>query len=723
MADGTVNSNALYLEKMEALTDAISNLTTYVKQGADQAAQDRVQGANAAGVAAASGSSYALPGAVVPAAGGGWSSASASASTPDKLVASSAQQTAQSQLGEINSQSNQGASGPPDGTVPPPPSYGTTPGTSGGSSSGGVSGGNEQEQQAIQALTWQELGQIGGPLGALKTRSYAIQRNLQFAGGLSNGLANKLPGTNAGLSKVGNALNWAGSGTSTSAQTLQAGIVGANATIQAMSGWRDMGLQLGYGTQGSQGNAFLGINNPFAQTGATGQGAALKVEEQGLRGRWPGSFGTGLTADQANAAVDVLAGQGFSDNGYSKTTSSGKPMWSMGGMLHGPDGSTTTSVNGDNYNIAKNLMQPMMAQGMDATDIAQWTPALRNAGTSIDSLATSLEQIPNAARGAKMTIDEYNASLLQTAQTEEAMGGTQYGGLQAGLQFGQMTQGMAPGIMGQLIQNPMVQALAIGQNGVLPSGVANLTGGAQNQAVMSTINMLGSAFQNLNRNKYTNIPGVGRVMTQSGTLNEAAQVGQLLGITTQQAERMLKQAGSETQISHLQTELGQEGSGGRWGTKSTGIYNFLGDGKASDWSHLSAYDRQTATKYWNATGGKQVQSLAQQGLITPSQLKSIDSTHNISQRMADLNHALASPSQQAAGQQISVKLGLTPAASRLVKQIGPSSTTLKQNSGGAPGNATANSPFGEAVAANQGGYFSFGGDSEAIGSGAQAGSP
>jgi hypothetical protein len=585
-----------------------------------------------------------------------------------------------------------------------------------------MSGGNEQEQQAIQALTWQELGQIGGPLGALKTRSYAIQRNLQFAGSLATGIAATSPGGSPVMAAIGNKLNWAGSGKGAGPQTLQAGIVGANATIQAMSGWRDMGLQLGYGTQGSSGNAFLGINNPFAQTGATGQGAALKIEEERLKGRWPGSFGSGLTSDQAKAAVDVLAGQGFSDNGYSKTTSSGKPMWSMGGMVHGAEGTTTTSVNGDNYNIARNLMQPMMAQGMDATDVAQWSPALRNASTAIDPLVTALEQIPNAARGAKMTIDEYNASLLQTAQTEEAMGGTQYGGMQAGLQFGQMTQGLAPGIMGQLIQNPMVQALAIGQNGVLPSGVANLTGGAQNQAVMSTINMLGSAFQNLNRNKYTNIPGVGRVMTQSGTLNEAAQIGQMLGITTAQAERMLKQSGSETQIASMQSELGQEGSGGRWGTKSTGIYNFLGSGKPTDWGQLSSYDQKKATTYWNNTAGKQVQSLERQGILTPAQLKAIDSTGNISKRMQELNQALAGPNQQNAGQQISVKLGLTPAAAKIVKQIGPSSTTLKQNSGGTPGNATTNSPFGEAVAANRGGYFSFGG-SEAIGSGAQAGSP
>ena len=454
----------------------------------------------------------------------------------------------------------------------------------------------------------------------------------------------------------------------------------------------------------------------LSQNSGYGAGSLASGRTRKVDGSLAWSLRIWTVHDQAQAAVETLAGQGFSNQPTGPPKGPPKFDWAHGGAITNPN-----TVNGDNYNIARNLMQPMMAQGMDAADIAQWTPALRNAQTSIQALSESLQQIPNAAKGAKMTIDQYNASLNQTAQMEEAMGGTIYGGLQAGLAFGAYSQGMAPGIMGSLMQNQMVTAMAMGQNGVLPSGVANLTGGAQLQAVQSTIGLLGSAFQNLNRNKYEYIPGVGRVLSQSGTLNEAAQVGQTLGITTGEAERLLKQYKSQGTVSKLQGQLGQAASG-QWGTAATGIYNFLGKsgtpGNWGSWSKLSAIDKQKATKMWNATAGQQMGTLEEEKRLSPAQVKQIDHTTNIGRRMDELNKALAGPNAKSTGQTVKLSgtIGLTSEARKHFKFTKQVEAKLLANSGGNPQSNFLNSPYGDAAQASN----PMSGSID-IGSGAQAG--
>ena len=85
--------------------------------------------------------------------------------------------------------------------------------------------------------------------------SYALQKNLEFAGRCFGGVGNRLGNTTTSLGGSGIKLvaDWA-AGNAERQQTLQGTIVGAGAAIQAMSGWRNMGLQLGYGTPGSTGN-------------------------------------------------------------------------------------------------------------------------------------------------------------------------------------------------------------------------------------------------------------------------------------------------------------------------------------------------------------------------------------------------------------------------------------------------------------------------------------
>jgi hypothetical protein len=706
------NTNSLYLEKMQALTDAITNLTTYVQQGASTAASQRAQAGNDASVA----NSALSPAPFVPggaeAAIPGWNSVGPNASTPDKVNAAFQSSVAQQQLQQMSDQPDKNASYPPNSPNPLP------------SSAPQATISQEQEQQAIQALTWQELGQVGGPVGALRTRQFALSRNLEFAGNVASGIGQRLP-TMGPPAEDGtpqtNPLTALGAGLNAAAgsRPLQTALIGSNAAIQAMSGWRNTGLQLGFGSPTSMGNSFLGINNPLSQTAATEQGASLEAEMQALRGRWAGSFGSGLSKDQSTGLVETLAGQGFS-NAPRQTTTRGLDVLPT----------TSTSVNGDNTLIARTL-QPLVAQGVDPTDAAQLTPQLRNASDSLQDLTSIIGQLATGAQAAKMPMDQFIASLVQVGQTEEAMGGTMQGGEHAGLDFTQST-GLAPALLGSLMQSPIVQALAIGQNGVLPSGVPNLSGGAQNQAVMSAINMLSPAFSNLNKNQYTNVPGLGKQMTSSGSLNQAAQMGQLLGIPTAEMERLLKQQPYEAQITKMQTALGQQG-GGKYGEAASGIYQYLGQSgnggtqteaqSQGAWNKLSAADRKKATTYWNSEVGNNLGALQKSGALTQSQIKAMYKTNNVGQRMNELNTDLNKNQQNQTGNMVQVQatLALKGSAAKIFKAQGVTAK-MNANAGGSPISSLINSPQGDALAASNNPVLAGLGDATDIGSGAQAGS-
>jgi hypothetical protein len=666
----------LMMSAMNSLTTQLQQLNSHMRD-ADKAAQQRArQVTNDASVAARSQVNVPnLPGAVL--LGGG--QPSTSASTPDKVNQTTSDVAARQALVQQQTQPQN-----VDESVPP----GTTAPSVYKLTHGGLNSQSDQD-----ALTFALLGQHGGPFGKYTLENYALQRNLGWFRGVASAGADALDiraannlaeGKSAGTfntlgstvaSNASNALGWLqGKGAKTAFGALLA-YRGAETIANAFANTNDAGRALGYGN--AQNLGIFGFRNPLAQLSATGEAASLKLEEQGLMGRVPNAFGVhgaglssaGLTKDQAQAAVGTLAGQGFSN-------ASTDPR---------------NFASGDNTRIAQNLLAPLMNMGLTAQDAAQWTPALRNANTSMQTLMDTLNQLPAAARASKTTVADFNASLEQLAQTQVSQGGTMQGGLQTGMAFTEST-GMAPGIANALSQNSIYTALMMGQYGILPSGVANLPGGAQVGGMLSAFNLLRNATSGLNQNKYETVAGQ-KLPEVYGYQLQDAQIAQMLGVDQSTVNRLRREAPYASRISSVLGQLGNEGSNGMPGT---GIWSILG--KAQNWQGLNAQQQRQATSVWNATAGKNLNQLG----LTSQQIKDINSTGDIRSRMSKLQNDLLGSQKNNPQNQITVYVKFKGEAAKHFTQAGPAVAKLQANSGqGAALNSVYNSPLGDASAANQ----------------------
>lgn len=544
---------------------------------------------------------------------------------------------------------------------------------------------NLQNPDTADSLMYSILGEQGGPFGKLRTRQYMMNRQLGWAqsvantmgswggdysgpasgalGGAAQGASSALSSViGVGYNKETGSLNGTGLG-------LLGGYLGLEKAADVAGNFRTAGQQLGYGNQGNLSMGF-GLNNPFAQTSATSEGFSLEKEKLGLEGRLPSSLfggpglGNGiLTSGNAQQAVGVLAGQGFSNQ------------------------AGTNFVNGDNTRIATNLIAPLMNMGLTAQNAAQWTPALRNANTSMQTLMDTLNLLPAAAKATKLPLDQLNASLEQTAQVAVSQGGTLQSGAQMGMAFTEAT-GMAPAIGSAISQNPLYQGFMAGTQGVLPSGVANLPGGTQVQGMLSVFNMLRGMTSGLNKNKFETVGGV-KLPTQYGYQMQDSQIAEMMGVDQSTVNR-LRQEASAPRRAQIQGQLGNWGSQGQPGT---GIYDILG--QAQSWGGLTAAQRGQATRVWNSTFD------SGQGLgLSSQQLKAIQSTSNVREKVKDLNSDLLGDQAKSKQNQVTVYVKFKGNAAKYLEQDGKSYITLAANSGGSLANGIYNSPMGDALLAN-----------------------
>lgn len=658
----------MMLSAMGDLTSALQRLTEHMNN-ADAAAQSRAaNAANAQSVAQRSQVNVPnLPGAVL--LGGG--QPSANASTPSAVDQTMSASAARQALAAQRQATNAGES--------------TPPGTQVGGGSGGSEPGDITTPSSAEALTWAMLGSHAGPFGRLRMQQYSLQRNIGWAANATSAAQDYLdlqaindPGVQAGgspgmfnqagragLGALGNVLGWAQ--TPKGQWTAMGGLAayrGTEKAVNALTNLSTVGRSLGYG--GTSNIGFAGFRNPFAmisggQSAATEQGLAMELERQALEGRIPGSgLGSGMTSTQAQEATGTLAAQGFSNQGG---VSSLDPFHNM--------------VNGDNMNIAQNLLRPLMNMGLSAQDAAQWTPALRNASASMQQLTDTLTNIPSAAKTAKQTVSDLNAQLEQVGQTLVTQGGTLQQGPELGLAFESAT-GMQPAIAGQLSQNPIYQGMMMGQYGVLPSGIANLPGGAQTEGMLSMFNLLRNATSGLNRNKYENVPGVGQVKVANGWQLQDSQIAEMMGISQAEVNRLRQQSAHAGQISQTMGVLGSSAD-------QTGLFD----------PNISNAER---LKMWNA----EVTNKQSQLGLTGAQLKTINSGKNFEDRFKALQKDLLGNQQSTPQNTVELKVKFTGAAAKVFQQDGTSGLALQSNAGGQSPNNVINTPMGDALSANNG---------------------
>lgn len=560
-------------------------------------------------------------------------------------------------------------------------------------------------QESLQALTWQELGNIGGPLGRFKTQTYANRQYARAASGIgaslqtafsnidpstgqtaidpSTGLPVESGAFKTFMNNATNNLAPAFSAAGTVASKLAPAATIGQAAYLVGSGWSQAGRDLGYGN--AQTNAgFLGFHNPLNILGQQGeQGRSLAIEQQTLMGRnpWGQSVGPGMTEADAKATVQTLAGQGFSNQ---------------------------NGVSGDNTNIAENLVKPLVNQGVSVAGATQWTVALRNSNTSISQLMSSLGNLGDAAKATKETTDTYNASLLKLAETQVSMGGTVANAAAAGKQFTDTT-GLDPGVLSGFQQSPIYQGMMIAQNNVLPSGITDLTPGAQMQGMLSSIQLMGGtgfghggAFANLDQNK-TEGTGSIKAVSAYGSQLEASQIASMYpGVDQSQIQRLMiaQQGGHLGNVINTEKALGSNLTGGinpQTGQMEygSGIWSLLSKGNAQSWNQLSKVQQSRATEFWN----QNIQGNLNDLQLHPGQIKALNATKNIRQRASLLQKDLGENQKNNPQNQIKVEMELKGAAAKHLQfaQNQKSIFTVIANAGGKLANNVLSTPLGAAV--------------------------
>jgi hypothetical protein len=257
--------------------------------------------------------------------------------------------------------------------------------------------------------------------------------------------------------------------------------------------------------------------------------------------------------------------------------------------------------------------------------------------------------------------------------------GTDQGGMNAAQGFRNDT-GLDPQILGQLMNNPMMQGLTMGQYGVLPSGQKDLNAGALTGTSMQTISMLMGATAGLNRNVID--PKTGQVL-MSGKTAQEDQVAQMLGLNPSQVKYMVaNQRGIQARAATTQYSTEFENMMNAQHQQKGGMTNAQ---RISDQKFWNKYVAPT----WQHTGIGQKQ-MAQLG------------TEGFDKRLRDLKNDL----NRGAGQQSSqiqnnsnaqtFQITLSGAAKKLFNiSGGPSPNKKLSNAGQTSITGTVNSPTGD----------------------------
>jgi hypothetical protein len=542
-------------------------------------------------------------------------------------------------------------------------------------------GNSPSTSAAMQALTWESMGSMGGPLGRVKMAQYTVGQYQNAA----TGFANWVGGTpvddpdNPGSplkDAAGNTIYQPNAVNSVLSNT-NVGKIGAvgltafGAAFNASSNWANAGQNLGYGNRVGAWGALKSAQDRNNWKAATEQGASLAYEGEGLR-NIPG----GLTHDQGKSVVDSLANAGFSNQ----------------------NASASHPGSGDNTTIANSIVAPLVQQGVSAPGAAEWSDALRNSGTSVSALSTSLQGLNKSAIATKESTDQFNSSLLELAQSQVANGGTVGQAAQTGMDFTAAT-GLAPATLSTLQNNPVYQGVMMGQNGVLPSDIGNLTPGAQLEGVKQMLSMYGGGLSSLNHNKYETIGGV-RVVSSYGSSAEAAQIATMTGLPQTQITRLMRETSGKNfgNVVKADEALGSPDAGGGQGS---GIYNVLNRSttKGDTWAGLSSQNKALATTMWNSGIGKNIDHMG----LKSGQIKSIESNTNIRSRADMLRNDLTLNQGKSKENQIKgavqVEISLNGAAKRLLKvNSAKGQMTMIGRAGGTSPNNAINSAWGDAMA-------------------------
>lgn len=269
---------------------------------------------------------------------------------------------------------------------------------------------------------------------------------------------------------------------------------------------RSYGYQTGY--QGG-GAGFLGFRSPFSGGAASGFGQ--KMSEMGF------ALGNNVSPSQAGTIYNNL----FSNGWY-------------GGQS--TDDMRTAGARMMNTNPYIGSM-PQYYDMMDK--------ATRQGAASLNSFNEVMGQIPAAAKAAHTSITDTMAQMDALGSYTSSTGGIYASGLNDASAW-QSATGQPSAILGQLLQNPLVQGQLFAASGLMPQLQGLATPYQQTQGIMNSINLLNKGIVGPGA-KTTIDPLTGLPQTTSQQSQKVGLIAQQLGIPADVVSSLLS---NETGILH-----------------------------------------------------------------------------------------------------------------------------------------------------------------------------
>jgi hypothetical protein len=364
-------------------------------------------------------------------------------------------------------------------------------------------------------------------------------------------------------------------------------------------------------------------------------------------------------------------------------------------------------------NMAFDHVAPLVQQGQDpGLATSMLVQAARNGNTSLAEVGRTLSDLGVSARNARMNLNEYQQSLDQFSETAEQLGATKGQGLALGRNLSDAF-GVAPQQAGQIIQSPLVQAMAFQRHGILPNaiGTADPTSVAEaaNSAVQEAWDMTAAMF-----GQRTVDPITGKKISQKeANRNHAAQAAQFAGLDVETFEHTRRTGKRAVSLSEANTALQEYGGDVRDRRELEGRQARRPDGRTYDDWRSGNYARDVVrrenkvdrlrdenTRDLNTTQWKPVHEALMKAAPTDTEdkkkyiarIREIEEMKDPGHRMHQAQRLLAGQSQEALKEDRPL-LDLTPAAKRLVQQLEQDDPAKREHGrGGAPTNRDRNKP-------------------------------
>lgn len=443
----------------------------------------------------------------------------------------------------------------------------------------------------------------------------------------------------------------------------------------------DRGMQLNIpGTQLGVQTPFTGWHGVFPEIG---RDSAFRQEIDRRVNSFRLRLQGGINGRQANEIMNSLAGSGFSGQG--------------------------------GENVAFDAVAPLVRQGQDpglASDMV--THAIRNGNANLEDVRVTLDNLGESARTARMTLNEYQEGLDQTAETMQNLGAFRNQAVEVTRQLTDST-GLTPQQITPIAQSSLFQAMAFQNSGVMPNAVGAQSGGMFAGNVSRTVDFAMRAATPFAHE--TRDPTTGD--TISARQNQLIQAAQFAGMPLETFARLQRNAqrlpalaklrgsisGFERSIQdagHVREQLDSPARITGGDPRTRHLREMQRQWRSHKDEANTAIDSSLVTQNWapvheallNAAPGKAgVHSKERDSYFR--RISDIEKMDDPTERLNATRKLLRDQAQQAVPEDRPVvKLDLTPEARKLVRQVQQENDSAKRTArrGGPPVNVDRSQP-------------------------------